>query len=100
MEERRVAIYARPLFLLVSECKVRAFYGFGGDKKCLMLSVECWMLNEASAIEPVRQINIQHSTFNIPQIIQHSPNHSTFFNDYHKILGDGGDSITDTTPDF
>ena len=56
------------------------------------------MLNEASAIEPVRQINIQHSTFNIPQIIQHSPNHSTFFYDDHKILGDGGDGVTDTPP--
>lgn len=33
MEERRVAIYAHPLFLLVSECKVRAFYGFCGDKE-------------------------------------------------------------------
>ena len=28
-----MAIYAHPLFLLVSECKVRAFYGFGGDKE-------------------------------------------------------------------
>ena len=26
-----MAIYAHPLFLLVSECKVRAFYGFCGD---------------------------------------------------------------------
>ena len=34
IEERRAAIYAHPLFLLVSECKVRAFYGFYGDKKC------------------------------------------------------------------
>jgi hypothetical protein len=33
IEEIRVAIYARPLFLLVSECKVRAFYGFGRDKE-------------------------------------------------------------------
>jgi hypothetical protein len=33
LKERRVAIYAHPLYLLVSECKVRAFYGFGGDKE-------------------------------------------------------------------
>ena len=43
MEERRVAIYARPLFPF-SECKIRAFYGFGGDKK-FEFNVECWMLN-------------------------------------------------------
>ena len=40
MKERRVAIYAHPLFLLVSECKVRAFSGFGGDKK-FEFNVEC-----------------------------------------------------------
>ena len=33
MEGRKVAIYAHPLYLLVSECKVRAFYGFSGDKE-------------------------------------------------------------------
>jgi len=33
IEERRVVIYAHPLFLLVSECKVRAFYGFSRDKE-------------------------------------------------------------------
>ena len=50
------------------------------------------MLNKASAIESVRQINIQHSTLNIQK--------STFFYDDHKIFGDGGDDVTDAVSDF
>jgi hypothetical protein len=39
MEERRAAIYARPLFSF-SECKIRAFYGFSGDKERLGPAIE------------------------------------------------------------